>query len=344
MGDFFNNLLVRSFKPATAVQPLDAPPLSPVTDALDRLAPVTLEEFTDPFADPAVSTEEPGEPQPRSLHSPRDEQQLRRPATVDKAPSEPPPVISTHTVAAVHPAVESKTELQPATPSGRDVSHTADRPLPRSKPFAPSNDVRPLSGEALRSSGEAPPEPLRPTLATTADKAKGKESLLPAASESTERISAPTVIASAERPEVRPRKKVSAAEEVSPPNPLRPSSAAPLQLSPPEPERRQVVVEQIVEPFEKQQSTRAPLSALIPKPGQERARTVVKAQTNIMKQDGPEMVAADVSRPETIINVTIGRIEVRATPAQPSKPERRPSAPQVMSLDDYLRKRSGGNL
>lgn len=41
------------------------------------------------------------------------------------------------------------------------------------------------------------------------------------------------------------------------------------------------------------------------------------------------------------IQVTIGRIEVRATPAAlPARKER--SAPQVMSLDDYLRQRSQG--
>jgi len=45
--------------------------------------------------------------------------------------------------------------------------------------------------------------------------------------------------------------------------------------------------------------------------------------------------------PQPTIHVTIGRIEVRAaTPAQPNKPARAPSA--VLGLEEYLRQRSGG--
>ena len=45
--------------------------------------------------------------------------------------------------------------------------------------------------------------------------------------------------------------------------------------------------------------------------------------------------------PETVINVAIGRIEVRATPASAPQKERRP-APKVMTLDDYVQQRSRG--
>lgn len=44
--------------------------------------------------------------------------------------------------------------------------------------------------------------------------------------------------------------------------------------------------------------------------------------------------------PETVINVAIGRIEVRATPATPQRRERH--GPKVMTLDDYLQQRSRG--
>ena len=43
------------------------------------------------------------------------------------------------------------------------------------------------------------------------------------------------------------------------------------------------------------------------------------------------------------INVTIGRVEVRATVPAPSSPERPPARAPITSLDDYLRKRAGGN-
>lgn len=45
--------------------------------------------------------------------------------------------------------------------------------------------------------------------------------------------------------------------------------------------------------------------------------------------------------PETVINVAIGRIEVRATPPSTPRRERQP-APKVMTLDDYVQQRSRG--
>ena len=45
--------------------------------------------------------------------------------------------------------------------------------------------------------------------------------------------------------------------------------------------------------------------------------------------------------PETVINVAIGRIEVRATPAATPRRERQP-VPKVMTLDDYVQQRSRG--
>lgn len=49
------------------------------------------------------------------------------------------------------------------------------------------------------------------------------------------------------------------------------------------------------------------------------------------------------TKPEPVINVTIGRVEVRAV-QQPDPPKRKRQQPSgVMSLDDYLHKRGGGN-
>lgn len=46
--------------------------------------------------------------------------------------------------------------------------------------------------------------------------------------------------------------------------------------------------------------------------------------------------------PENVINVAIGRIEVRATPAPTSRRERQQHGPKVMTLDDYMQQRSRG--
>jgi hypothetical protein len=45
---------------------------------------------------------------------------------------------------------------------------------------------------------------------------------------------------------------------------------------------------------------------------------------------------------ESIVQVTIGRVEVRATPAPALLPQKERSAPPVMSLDEYLRQRAQG--
>lgn len=53
---------------------------------------------------------------------------------------------------------------------------------------------------------------------------------------------------------------------------------------------------------------------------------------------GPER---PMSRPEPVINVTIGRIEVRATVSQQKQTPKSESRTPVMSLEEYLRRRSG---
>lgn len=48
-----------------------------------------------------------------------------------------------------------------------------------------------------------------------------------------------------------------------------------------------------------------------------------------------------VAAPEPIINVTIGRIEIRATPETSKTTTKNQSAPKTMSLDEYLSRRNG---
>jgi hypothetical protein len=50
-----------------------------------------------------------------------------------------------------------------------------------------------------------------------------------------------------------------------------------------------------------------------------------------------------IPKPEPVINVTIGRIEVRAMPPSTQQVKKPRSTPPVMTLDEYLQKRSKGD-
>jgi hypothetical protein len=50
-----------------------------------------------------------------------------------------------------------------------------------------------------------------------------------------------------------------------------------------------------------------------------------------------------VAKPEQAIQINIGRIEIRATQPTARKEKAKPSSPPLMSLDEYLRQRSGGD-
>jgi hypothetical protein len=56
----------------------------------------------------------------------------------------------------------------------------------------------------------------------------------------------------------------------------------------------------------------------------------------------PSHAEALTPSPEPIVNVTIGRIEVRAAPALPGATRQKSQGPKPVSLDDYLKQRGGG--
>ena len=63
---------------------------------------------------------------------------------------------------------------------------------------------------------------------------------------------------------------------------------------------------------------------------------------NRVNQHEAALTRQEPSTPAPTIQVTIGRIEVRTTPAATPRPQAARSAPSVMSLDDYLNQRARG--
>lgn len=69
--------------------------------------------------------------------------------------------------------------------------------------------------------------------------------------------------------------------------------------------------------------------------------TVLQPKVTLAERD-PFPVRRETPTPAPTIQVTIGRIEVRATPAPKAPVRERPSAPAALSLEDYLKQRSRG--
>ena len=79
-----------------------------------------------------------------------------------------------------------------------------------------------------------------------------------------------------------------------------------------------------------------------PRPGLEPPTVVVRPQVSALGLDQFATPAADEPpSPAPTVQVTIGRVEVRAVPP-PEKPAEKRSQPAVMTLDEYLRLRTDG--
>lgn len=80
----------------------------------------------------------------------------------------------------------------------------------------------------------------------------------------------------------------------------------------------------------------APAAALISRPG-----VAVEAKSPPTSRADAPLGDLSQKQPAPVINVTIGRVEVRAVPASSGGPRAEPSKPKPLSLDDYLKQRRG---
>lgn len=77
--------------------------------------------------------------------------------------------------------------------------------------------------------------------------------------------------------------------------------------------------------------------ALLPQPV-----AVALPRTTLRPDAGPPPRVPEPEQAGPVINVTIGRVEVRAVPAAPARPRAEGMRPTPLSLDDYLKQRGGG--
>jgi hypothetical protein len=79
-------------------------------------------------------------------------------------------------------------------------------------------------------------------------------------------------------------------------------------------------------------------------PQTDAARSAIAVQVRLRQQTAGQVSGNGLPEPEApaTVHVTIGRLEVRATPSATAAPKR-PAAPAATSLDDYLRRRADGS-
>ena len=342
MSDYFNNLVVRSFRPLLPAQPLEAGPgLAPIPGDHYVPPPSTPEDFQDPFAE-AIAADQLTDEQAQAS-APRDptrkkNTELRRPILKDRERPEP--------------AFEE--DRRPKMPT-RSVGNSPGRgAVPSNNQLTPNSSEETLPKPERKPTGNAGPllgKPLQPPPGEAHEASRPTSSIL--ASDVTHSEFRPsTVKRSPERNPLLPfgasPQQSSGPKRSSAPGPgARPSfkraAASTLGHDIPTSATERAVFQRMTETIEMDQPTAAPLTTLIPRPGSE----LLFPQTHngpltLWRPSAPVTTGAEVPPSETIINVSIGRIEIRATPPKTASHERERRSPQLMNLDEYLRQRSGG--
>ena len=340
MSDYFNNLVSRSFQPVSAMAPAQESLLLPSAESPpERRA---YGHFDDPFAraleaDPLNADQSAARV---DLHTPRQVGSEGRfvraehPAVTDHDPMPSAAADVSTLPGTARPGIESASIVD-VNPNSLRVG-SSQRGVP-STPHAGTNGS---SGSGNGASQIRPEWPGASSLAFPSPRQKAAASPGLDAPMIPTQVESPPLRVSGRRMEATPVTKAASSTLESPAQ----TPAVPREASDPNrtlpatierSARRQIV-------GSTDGNTKAsPLTALIPKPSpQPLLPALVKARFDQPINDGtpPEESAS----PDTVVNVTIGRIEVRATPAPQARTETRRNAPRLMSLDDYLRRRSGG--
>ena len=330
MSDYLTNLVIRSFAPVATVQPLGAQPY-----ASPGAFGTPTAEFSDPFAEPAIlgddATAKTDEVTPQRKRSPRKVMLPEAPIGIDQEPVETP-LGNIQRVATTPPSGELPDRTESA------ASRSQSKPTLSKKAVAkPDEAPRMLAGFDER-------EPKRNVVRSTRAADAASINAADAANINRDTLYFPPIDTGHSTRQLMKRraKGVSLSPQTSATHFPGDISAAPDKLQPP------AVVESVVErtttPIEERQPTTAPLTTLIPKTSAQPLLPVnVKTRPNLQSRHAPDGTAAQVPLTETIINVAIGRIEVRATPFESPRRERQSNGPKVMNLDDYLQQRSRGN-
>lgn len=335
MGDFLGNLVAKSLNLADVVMPrpvsifeptpkeggpFSAPPSDLALLAPQDETPSTPAAALQPYRIPEPQPPYEGMMAPDTHHHPS-------PVEVPSRPSAKPP----QPAPTVHEPAPAQAEPGPATPRRPE----AIRPLSEPTPMAA--DTGSLQPSAQPSSPSARKPPDRAPASRPAAEPVARPEPVPAALEPT-----PPVPLTTPEPSLPPARTLPL-PEIGPQEPIRdrPSRLRPVAVAEPDTVQSQSAADR--------QRAASPESAA---PSPDQAPTPRLSTAVVVRPQIAAIPIAEPARPtpfapgsaaETTptIQVTIGRVEVRAVPPPPAPQKTRPRPP-VMTLDEYLRQRNQG--
>ncbi len=351
MSDFLGNLIAKSIDSGEVVQPRPASLFepSPLTNVSDAAEPLALEGVDDGSA----SGDIPGPTWPRVGQPALPPRGIARSRAAEPDPPDPG---------------------APRTSVVQPVSQPADPPLPRRSATAQQEEMRPGPAPAQpgpkQTQAQSTPEPgplVQPRVINL-QPANSEPAPGPGRPKGQAKQASPRDVTEGDaKPHPEPAiQQVTVERIVTQPvavatAPVTRSEAAHSDDGPKHESHRHVRVERMVgasvRPAPPARETKARPShsgngqapQLVhprpePPPAQASPATIVAAPEVIPYLEPVAPPRSQTPAPEAgpSVQVTIGRVEVRATPA-PAAPKKTRSRPPVMSLDEYLRQRSGGD-
>jgi hypothetical protein len=341
MSDYFDNLLLRSFRPLLPAGSIDASHVAPPLPMTSAFAPAASHEFEDPFAqgDDASNDQTADDPQPPTLssrHSMKRDTKRRLPIAVNPSASE-----AQHNAADSGPGelASSDSPTKPALP--REQKTTPLRFDPRSAPDrTPAFNAGPPTAVAKQEpavdgalESNKPPMLSRDTSRSQVRQTPGRESV---------EIGPPSQVdLPLGQSVVPPATTLTPIRRSSPPSTsdLSADPALPTQSS----SKERVSLRPVGEAIDKRDPAPNRLVTLTPRPNADlKLPAINNRRAGLSAQREENAAGPEISASETIVNVSIGRIEVRAVPPKAVSPERARNTPHIMNLDEYLRQRLGG--
>ena len=343
MSDYLTNLVSRSFSSLASVQKRGTASLTAAPEAFEN----SLEKFSDPFAEAENSNDKDIALSEDRDQSTRLEDKSRNPeASHGNSPRSDQTSVAAPLTSRSDAISPLPRDDKPASARGQGRSHQPEsRATPKQARRKPGTSAPPIIDVSLPSSVR--PSDLTPLPETSGVPVTNSGALQEKAFQSEELQETPRASGIAPSiknvPEGDIHRSTVSFDLQTKPGQLSPqTSRAPLIHGSAAGDKSQRQgLSGSVAASDNRQISNAP-SPIVPKVQPPLPITVTRGPDAASGQV-PFEAAAQPPLTETVVNVAIGRIEVRATSTESPKREQQSKGPKVMNLDDYMQQRSRGN-